>query len=547
VEEKKYLLAIDFGNTNIKAAVYDPTKGLKSNQSEFARVVPLKLSKGQDIVLPNIAHITKEKTIIGNGNGLDDATHVQGVKSHLTKDNWEIFVQQRNSTMNAVEIMAEELEWTYQTAKKQCMADFEKVIITVPVCFSEVQKLRVRKAAEKIPCPHVVIATEPFAGLFSCWQIFETAQNPFHALVFDIGGGTLDMCVFHIQPGKPSEVTVLASKGITFAGNEITQVLYDTYLQPILEPVITKQSQNELNIRFLQNPNIPAQDKMPDSENYSRAENTFLKDVRQKWMSEVNLFKEYICYAAEDPDEAVSFSENFYDTDLTQDVSVSYQQFEEMLEQSGIRQQIQQAVEDMLEPDLILKEEIQKIIMIGGTSRIPYFQKVLKDVLEIPEEKQRDYFLQLEDEAKFNAVSVGAAVFLCNPEGAFRVKERPAYEIGMVKENRYESFRSMYQGICDPTNYEPVLPEIHPDGGLVLKMYQLFEDTHLFRNADKTPEEFAKEAVYMGCFHLPSSDFEAGREYFMSLCTDKDGFLFANFCEDATNTNPKQIYLTMEV
>ena len=62
-----------------------------------------------------------------------------------------------------------------------------------------------------------------------------------------------------------------------------------------------------------------------------------------------------------------------------------------------------------------------------------------------------------------------------------------------------------------------------------------------------TPEEFAKEAVYMGCFHLPSSDFEAGREYFMSLCTDKDGFLFANFCEDATNTNPKQIYLTMEV
>ena len=90
-----------------------------------------------------------------------------------------------------------------------CAADFHDAVVTVPVYFTGRQRQAIRKAAEKAGIAIRTFIHEPFAAVIG-FLYAETAEfklrEPETILVFDWGGGTLDITLVKLEPDFTYEI-----------------------------------------------------------------------------------------------------------------------------------------------------------------------------------------------------------------------------------------------------------------------------------------------------------------------------------------------------
>ncbi len=86
---------------------------------------------------------------------------------------------------------------------------------------------RLRKAAHLAGFEHVDFEFEPVAAARHYAQSVSGSQN---ILVYDFGGGTLDLTVMHVVPGQPS--TIRAIGGVGIAGDRFDQRVVEHALTP---------------------------------------------------------------------------------------------------------------------------------------------------------------------------------------------------------------------------------------------------------------------------------------------------------------------------
>ncbi len=96
----------------------------------------------------------------------------------------------------------------------------ERVVITHPQYFSDTRRQATRQAAAIAGLEVVDMLTEPDAAALA----FNATAAPGTYMVFDMGGGTLDVTICRIEP---SRVTVLASDGTKQAGRDFDRVIFD--------------------------------------------------------------------------------------------------------------------------------------------------------------------------------------------------------------------------------------------------------------------------------------------------------------------------------
>ena len=228
----KYLVGIDFGACNLKAARWIsgkkiPLRPLKLNKIETGNY------EAPNVILYDKTDAGELEKIVGLSakNSDDYGNRIDYVKRKLELKNWSQWIENSGQTVTAVDAAADIFAWLKAAIIENKSGDEEiHAAITMPVCFSEMQKRRLFEAlrAAKIPVQNII--TEPFAAMFSVQEFFSDDDEKI-ILIFDFGGSTLDLSLIRLEhSGGRLIVEELASAGKRYGGADIDRAIYTEIL-----------------------------------------------------------------------------------------------------------------------------------------------------------------------------------------------------------------------------------------------------------------------------------------------------------------------------
>ena len=200
-----FSIGIDFGTCSIKIAYYDEKSG-KINQLKID-----KSDNSADKKVPNIieyssraeyqvGNIAKKKKFYSPKNVVDL------IKRKLELEHWSFHFEELGFGLTAEEIAEDIFRWLKERVEEQGRV-IENAVVTVPVCYTEVQKNRILRSAKKAGLKIRGTITEPVAALFSIDALFEEECDE-NVVIFDFGGATLDLCLLHISNDGDGNVEI---------------------------------------------------------------------------------------------------------------------------------------------------------------------------------------------------------------------------------------------------------------------------------------------------------------------------------------------------
>ncbi len=323
------IIGIDLGTTNSEVAFI----------MDGSATVLLDNDNG---IVPSVVGIDTNGKIIVGREALNQAViapdrTVQSVKRRMGSDDR---IQMGDGvTYLPQEISACILKALKERAEKCLQKPIAKAVITVPAYFTDAQRQATREAGEIAGLNVVRIINEPTAA-----SLAYESQNPNSQtiLVYDLGGGTFDVSIVRIENGI---VEVLSSTGDNHLGG-------DDFDQLIVNR-LTAHIQEDLSLDVTGNPVVMARLKR----------------------------------AAETAKIALSFEpfvrieEDHIGKKLLKSIHLSYElsrsDFIEMIEDDLSR--TMDSVTKALEDAAMLPSAIDKIILVGGSTRIPEISRMLEE------------------------------------------------------------------------------------------------------------------------------------------------------------------------
>ncbi len=133
--------------------------------------------------------------------------------------------------MNAIELSAEILKSLKRDAETRYGEAAQDVVITVPAAFSSLQCTATNEAAKAAGFRNVELLQEPIAAAIA-YGVKPDAKDKYW-MVFDYGGGTLDVAIVSTHDGR---LSVVNCEGDNYCGgSDINQLMYDQIIKPRLE------------------------------------------------------------------------------------------------------------------------------------------------------------------------------------------------------------------------------------------------------------------------------------------------------------------------
>lgn len=253
--------------------------------------------------------------------------------------------------------------------------DVKKCIITVPAYFNDGQRQATKDAAKIAGLDCVRLINEPTAAALAFGMMERTQNKTRHVIVYDFGGGTLDVSLVKIVDGI---FEVLASCGNSRLGGSD----FDTRLMSYCLGKFAKKY--SVNIETIEIPSISYQKLKLDCERV------------KKNLSILN--KDYVIV------------KNFYN-DLDMIVPITRTEFEKICMDLFLI--CLKPIDDVLKNCNMSPEQIDDILMVGGMTRMPK----LKELIELRMGKKPNCSKNPDE-----VVAAGAAVqgyILANKESAF--------------------------------------------------------------------------------------------------------------------------------
>lgn len=259
------------------------------------------------------------------------------------------------------EISAFILKHLKERAERKLNQKISKAIITVPAYFTDAQRQATREAGEIGGLNVIRILNEPTAAALAYEKDQSEKQ---HILVFDLGGGTFDVSIVKIEN---KVIEVLASTGDTHLGG-------DDFDEKIVKRVV-EYIKNEQGLDV-------------------SGDRKVLARLRQ---------------AAENAKITLSsapfaiIEEDHIGKKLFKDVHLSYElsrkDFESLIDDELKR--TLEAVNKALDDSSLLPGDIDRIILVGGSTRIPAISEILEEKFNIKPHSEIDPDL---------CVALGAAI-----------------------------------------------------------------------------------------------------------------------------------------
>lgn len=288
---------------------------------------------------------------------IDPRNGVSGVKRKLVEDNYEYMIPALASKYTPVEIATDIFTYIKERISLNNGGKaIDGVVISVPYAYGNKERLKIQRAAEQAGLKVVDLIEEPVAAAMS-YGIFNKESTMGHSekiMVFDFGGGTLDITVFDYSKSPEGEVVieVLNTQGLRdFGGQIIDEILLAKILQKA-GISISEIKDTEQRLKF--------QCEM-------LAKVVEIKEAYQYWEEDEE----------EDIDEIIS--------GIRVATTVSTEEIENWLRGERVLEKIRFAVEDVLDDsgDKGLEtSEIDRVLLVGGSSNLTVVKRELEMIFD---------------------------------------------------------------------------------------------------------------------------------------------------------------------
>ncbi len=355
------IIGIDLGTSNSAASVMEAGKAVIIPAAEGA-------SLGGK-AFPSYVAFTKEgELLIGEPARRQAVTNPEGTifeakRKMGTKEKY---------TVNGKEYTPEQISaFILQKIKRDAEAylgdKVEKAVITVPAYFDDAQRQATKHAGEIAGLEVVRVINEPTAAAFA-YGIDKTGAKDQKILVFDLGGGTLDVTImdFGEHEGQATFEVLSTSGDTALGGKDMDKVLIDHIAN-------TFKAEQGIDV---------SADKMAMNRVREAAEKAKI-ELSTTLETEINL--PFITADAAGPKHL--------------QMKITRAKLEDLVK--PIVDRMRKPVEQALSDAKLTPQNIDKIILIGGPTRMPAVQKFVEEYIGKQVERGVD---------PMEAVAKGAAV-----------------------------------------------------------------------------------------------------------------------------------------
>ena len=348
------VVGIDLGTTNSCVAVMEGGKPTVIANAEGARTTPsvVAYTKNNDRLVGQIA---KRQAVMNPENTFYSVKRFIGRRfDEVTNETTEVTYKVLNDSGNVrldspnagkkfapEEISAQVLRKLKEDASKYLGEDVTQAVITVPAYFNDSQRQATKDAGKIAGLEVLRIINEPTAASLA-YGLDKKANETI--LVFDLGGGTFDVSILEIGDGV---FEVLSTSGDSHLGG-------DDFDKKIVDYMAAEFQKNE------------GVDLRKDKQALQR-----LTEAAEKAKIELS--------SATQTDINLPFITATQDGPKHLELTLTRAKFEELASDLIDRSRI--PVENCLRDAKLDKSKIQEIVMVGGSSRIPAVQKLVKDLM----------------------------------------------------------------------------------------------------------------------------------------------------------------------
>ena len=322
-------IGIDLGTTNSVVAVMEGGKPTVIANAEGSRTTPsiVGFSKTGERLVGQLA---KRQALVN-----PDKT-IASLKRHMG-DDYKVNIDGKDYTPQ--EISAIILRKLADDASSYLGEKVTSAVITVPAYFNDAQRQATKDAGRIAGLDVLRIVNEPTAAALAYGLEKEKAEK---VLVFDLGGGTFDVSVLEIGDGVHE---VLSTSGDTHLGG-------DDFDQKVMDWICEEFRKQE------------GIDLSGDKQAMQRVKEAAEKaKCELSSVFETNINLPFITADANGPKHL--------------DLNLTRAKFEEL--SYDLLERCKKPVEQAIQDAGISKSEINEVVLVGGSSRIPAVQKLVKD------------------------------------------------------------------------------------------------------------------------------------------------------------------------
>ena len=324
------IIGIDLGTTNSCVSVMEGTEAKVITNPEGNRTTPSVVAfKDGEIIVGDAA----KRQVITNKDTVSSIKRLMGSKEK---------VHVNNKDYTPEEISAMILQYLKKYAEGYLGETVSKAVITVPAYFNDAQR-QATKDAGKIAGLNVErIINEPTAAALA-YGIDKTDKEQ-KVMVYDLGGGTFDVSILDLADGT---FEVLSTNGDTHLGGDDIDELLVNYIAEDFN------KQNNIDLR---------KDKMA-SQRLKEAAEKAKKDLSGTLQTHISL--PFVSANANGP--------------LHLDMDLTRAKFEEMIR--PIINKTLEPVRKALKDADLTANDIDQVVLVGGSTRIPAVQEAVKNEL----------------------------------------------------------------------------------------------------------------------------------------------------------------------
>ena len=326
------VIGIDLGTTNSVVSVMEGGEPVVITNPEGSRITPSVVGftkDGQRLV----GRLAKNQAVSN-----PDRT-ISSIKRHMGDPNYHVTIDGKSYT--PPEISAMILQKLKSDAEAYLGETVSQAVITVPAYFNDSQRQATKDAGKIAGLEVLRIINEPTAAALAYGLDKDQDET---VLVFDLGGGTFDVSILELSEGV---FEVKATNGDTMLGG-------DDFDKKIMDWMVEEfKKENGIDL---------SQDKMSAQRLIEAAEKA---KIELSNMSQTNINLPFITADATGPKHL--------------DLTLSRAKFDELT--ADLVERTMVPTRKAMEDAGLSGNDIDKIILVGGSSRIPAVQEAIRKIL----------------------------------------------------------------------------------------------------------------------------------------------------------------------
>ncbi|MDY5365145.1 molecular chaperone DnaK [Mitsuokella jalaludinii] len=326
------VIGIDLGTTNSVVSVMEGGEPTVITNPEGSRITPSVVGftkDGQRLV----GQLAKRQAVSN-----PDRT-ISSIKRHMGDPNYKVTIDGKDYTPQEISAMI--LQKLKGDAEAYLGETITQAVITVPAYFNDSQRQATKDAGKIAGLDVLRIVNEPTAAALAYGLDKDKDET---ILVFDLGGGTFDVSILELSEGT---FEVQATNGDTHLGG-------DDFDQKIMDWMVEEfKKENGIDL---------SQDKMSAQRLIEAAEKA---KIELSSMTQTNINLPFITADASGPKHL--------------DLTLTRAKFNE-LTSDLVERTMGPTRKAMADADLTA-DDIDKIILVGGSSRIPAVQDAIRNIL----------------------------------------------------------------------------------------------------------------------------------------------------------------------